>query len=148
MGVLSCFSHVQPYATLWTIVCQALLSMGFFRQEYWSGLPISSRRSSQPGDQTCVSYVSCIGRWEDRNRFIIKTHYILSSRGWTNGHSHDTAVMPPLSGWSSHIPTAQSDLWPSEYLVMCMHSAINDLSCYIVIIYKMWSKRAWTCHLG
>ena len=37
--VLSCFSHVQPIATLWTIACQAPLSMGFSRQEYWSGLP-------------------------------------------------------------------------------------------------------------
>ena len=26
-------------ATLWTVACQALLSMGFPRQEYWSGLP-------------------------------------------------------------------------------------------------------------
>jgi len=24
----------------------------------------------------------------------------------------------------------------------------KDLSCYIVIIYKMWGKRAWTRHLG
>ena len=29
-------------ATLWTVACQALLSMGFSRQEYWSGLPFSS----------------------------------------------------------------------------------------------------------
>ena len=26
-------------AALWTIDCQAPLSMGFYRQEYWSGLP-------------------------------------------------------------------------------------------------------------
>ena len=31
--------------TPWTIVCQAPLSMGFARQEYWSGLPFPS-----PGD--------------------------------------------------------------------------------------------------
>ena len=31
--------------TLWTVECQALLSMGFSRQEYWSGLPFPS-----PGD--------------------------------------------------------------------------------------------------
>ena len=33
------FSHVQPLSTLWTAARQALLSMGFSRQEYWSGLP-------------------------------------------------------------------------------------------------------------
>ena len=29
-------------ATPWTVVCQAPLSMGFSRQEYWSGLPFTS----------------------------------------------------------------------------------------------------------
>ena len=30
---------VQLLGTLWTMACQASLSMGFFRQEYWSGWP-------------------------------------------------------------------------------------------------------------
>ena len=38
-AVLSCFSRVQLLVTLWTVVCQAPLSMGFSRPEYWSGLP-------------------------------------------------------------------------------------------------------------
>ena len=29
-------------ATPWTVACQAPLSMGFSRQEYWSGLPFPS----------------------------------------------------------------------------------------------------------
>ena len=33
------FSRVRPFATLWTVAHQAPLSMGFSRQEYWSGLP-------------------------------------------------------------------------------------------------------------
>ena len=32
-------SHVGLFVTPWTIACQAPLSMGFPRQEYWSGLP-------------------------------------------------------------------------------------------------------------
>ena len=32
-------------ATPWTVACQAPLSMGFSRQEHWSGLPFPS-----PGD--------------------------------------------------------------------------------------------------
>ena len=35
-------SHVQLFATPWTIAHQALLSMRFSRQEYWNGLPFSS----------------------------------------------------------------------------------------------------------
>ena len=38
-GTHSCFSHVQPFATPWTIACQTALSMGFYRQDSWSGLP-------------------------------------------------------------------------------------------------------------
>ena len=37
--VLSCFSRVWLFVTLWTVAHQAPLSMGFSRQEYWSGLP-------------------------------------------------------------------------------------------------------------
>ena len=36
---LSHFSHVRLFATLWTIAFQAPLSMGFSRQEYYTGLP-------------------------------------------------------------------------------------------------------------
>ena len=35
--VLSRFSPVQLFTTPWTVACQASLSMGFSRQQYWSG---------------------------------------------------------------------------------------------------------------
>ena len=35
-------SHVQLFATPWTVVCQAPLFMGFSKQEYWSVLPFPS----------------------------------------------------------------------------------------------------------
>ena len=42
--LFSRFSHVQLFATPWTVACQAPLSMGFPRQEYWSGLPFPFQR--------------------------------------------------------------------------------------------------------
>ena len=39
MCVLSCFSCVRLCATPWTVAHQALVSMGFSRQEHWSRLP-------------------------------------------------------------------------------------------------------------
>ena len=42
--MLSRFSHVRHFATLWTVACQAPLSMGFSMQEYWRGLPCSPPR--------------------------------------------------------------------------------------------------------
>ena len=42
-------SHVQPSATPWTAAYQAPPSMGFSRQEYWSGVPLlSPRRNTKP----------------------------------------------------------------------------------------------------
>ena len=43
--MLSCFSRIQLVVTPWTLARQPPLSMGFSRQEYWSGLPFSF-----PGD--------------------------------------------------------------------------------------------------
>ena len=43
--LLSRFSRVQLCETPWTAAHQASPSLGFSRQEYWSGLPFSS-----PGD--------------------------------------------------------------------------------------------------
>ena len=40
--MLSHFSHVQLFATLWTIARESPLSMGFSSQEYWSELPCPS----------------------------------------------------------------------------------------------------------
>ena len=40
--MLSCFSHVRLFATLWTIAHQAPLSMEFSRHEYCNGLPCPS----------------------------------------------------------------------------------------------------------
>ena len=44
--LLSHFSCVQLFATPWTAAYQAPPSMGFSRQEYWSGLPLPSPRFS------------------------------------------------------------------------------------------------------
>ena len=60
--MLSCFNRVRLFATLWTVTHQTPLSMGFSRQEYWSGLPCSPPEDL-PRDQTHISYVSCNDRW-------------------------------------------------------------------------------------
>ena len=42
MKVCWLLSRAGLFATPWTVACQASLSMGFSRQEYWSGLPFPS----------------------------------------------------------------------------------------------------------
>ena len=69
-------SHLQLFATPWTVARQAPLSMGFSRQEYWRewvAIPFS-RGSSWPRDETQVSCIA--GRffttWATRKAVINK----------------------------------------------------------------------------
>ena len=39
--VLSHFSHVQHFESLWTVACLAPLSMAFCKRKHWNGLPCS-----------------------------------------------------------------------------------------------------------
>ena len=53
----TCCAH--SVVTPWTVAHQASLSMGFSRQEYWSGFAMpSSRGSSQPRDPIQVSLIA------------------------------------------------------------------------------------------
>ena len=51
-------SHVQLLATLWTVAHQAPLSIGFPRQEYWSGLSLpSSGIFPDQGSNLCLLHL-------------------------------------------------------------------------------------------
>ena len=55
--IVKSINHVQLFATPWTVAYQAPLSMGFSREEYWSGLPLPS-----PNSTSDKSYILC-QRW-------------------------------------------------------------------------------------
>ena len=63
--VLSHFTHVRLFVTLWTVACQAPLSMGFSRQEYWSELPCPPPKDlPDPGiETTCLTSPALAGRF-------------------------------------------------------------------------------------
>ena len=58
--MLSHFSLVRLFVTLWTVARQAPLSMGFFRQERWSGLPCSPGDFPNPVTEPGASGTFCI----------------------------------------------------------------------------------------
>ena len=77
--VLSHFNHAWLFATLWTIAHQAPLSMGFSRQEYWTGLPCPPPGgSSWSRDRAHVStslalageFFTTSTTWEASGRFL------------------------------------------------------------------------------
>ena len=54
--MLSHFSRVQLSVTPWTMTSQPPLSMGFSRQEYWSGLPLPSPLQRRVTKPVCLNY--------------------------------------------------------------------------------------------
>ena len=67
-------SHVWLLATPWTAAYQDPLSMGFSRQEYWSGLPLPSRRIAVTlGEYVCMLQKTTEHYWkkikEDLNKW-------------------------------------------------------------------------------
>ena len=80
MCMLSCFNHVWLFVTLWAVARQVPLSVGFSRQDYWSGLPFPPPGDlPNPGTEcTSLTYPSLAGRvfltnsatWEPLNKAI------------------------------------------------------------------------------
>ena len=99
-------SHVWLFATPWTLAHQVPLSMGFSRKEHWSGLAMpSSRRSSQPRDQTQVSHIA--GRfftiWATREAhgilflsiILIRKYYLLDTNYPSGVKAHHALCILP-----------------------------------------------------
>ena len=66
--LLSHFSCDQLFETLWTVACQAPLSMGFSRQEYWSALALPSPEDLpnpgiKPRSPTSPVFYATISGW-------------------------------------------------------------------------------------
>ena len=84
--VLSHFSNVRLFVTLWTVAHQAPLSMGFSRQEYWSGLPCCP-----PGD---------LPNWEIRPESPptpeLQAHYLLVSHQGRQSDAYLSLIGPAI----------------------------------------------------
>ena len=76
-------SHVQVFATPWTVAHQAPLSMGFPRQEYWRGLPVFPPVTFLCGLSRDISifatmYASRVPHWSELLYFSRKKVYIIA----------------------------------------------------------------------
>ena len=115
---VSC-SVMSDSPTPWTIACQAPLSMGFSRQEYWSGLPFPS-----PGD---------LPNLRDRTQvFHIVGRFHLSHQGSPSSTTRIHTQVPYTGRWILY-------LWPPRqvlrrtFLCMCT-STRTDSVCYCNLI--------------
>ena len=122
-AVLNCFSGVQLFATLYTIIHQALLSMEFSRQEYWNGLLCPPPGDlSDPGIESLMSPALVEGffttsiTWEAKINFQF-SHSVMSDSLQPHGLQHARLPCP------SPTPGACSNLCPSSW--WC-HQAISS----------------------
>ena len=86
--LLTHFSHVRLFATLWTVARQAPLSMGFSRQEYWSGLPFPPL-GDLPDSKikpTSITFPALAGRF-----FTTSDTWKVPPSPYTHTHTHTHA---------------------------------------------------------
>ena len=93
-----CQSHVWLFATPWTVACQASLSKGFSRKEYWNGLPSPSQEYLlDPGiEPTSPSLAGGFFTTEPKGK---------PPKFWNIGHCRDLSVTPlcRTDDFSNHV---------------------------------------------
>ena len=109
--VLSHFSPVWFFMTLWTVAHLAPLSMGSSRQEYWSGLPYPSPRDlPDPGIKP-----------ESPKASVLQADSLLLSH---RGSPHDTMCPPNLH--FSAFPEAKSNYLIQSESIMCKQKSAGN----------------------
>ena len=147
--LLSC---VRLFVTPWTTALQAPLSVGFSSQMLeWVAI-FSSRGSSWPRDQICISCVSCVGRWNLYHWGIWEDLFSLSL------HKYKTTLNLPVAfsycSWGSHgqntgvgchfllqgiFPTQGSNL----HLLCLLHWQVEYLLLVPPILFNVWGGANW-----
>ena len=102
--MLDRLSHVWLFETLWTIACQASLSMGFSKQEYSSGLPCPSPRHLPKPGVKLLSFSFL--HWFSSVQFSCS---VMSNSLRPHGLQHARTPCPsPIPGaWSNSCPLSQ-----------------------------------------
>ena len=131
--MLSSFSHVQLFLTLWTVAHQAPLFLRFSRQEYESGFPCPLLGgSSQLKDQTLVSYVSpTLAGW------FLTTGPPGKSSTWI---LRNTIQSIEAHEWSGSDRTAQAQQYS---LCITEGGVVNATAEWLICHQWRWQRRDW-----
>ena len=141
----------DSFGTLWTLACQAPLSMGFPRQEYWSALPfLSPGESSWPRYQIRVSCISCTGRWSLFHWVIEKTPqwaivHVKSLKSYLTLCNPMDCILPVHS-----LSVVSNFLWPHRpglTRLFCPWHSPEKILEWVVIFFSRESSLPmdWTC---
>ena len=144
--MLSRLSRVQLFATPWTVAHQIPLSMGFSKQEYWSGL-----LCPPPGDlpdpeiEPRSHYISCLGRWVPRDPTKDSLHVRLQQHAELGPIAYS-----PLPQVSCHHPSPDEECPPKTRAVSFRQSPSLSELFLASQMQKRWDESAgygkfWTC---
>ena len=107
-------SRVRLFATPWTAAYQALQSMGFSRQEYWSGVPLPSLVVSDSLRPHGLQPIRLICPWDTPGKnFGVGCHFLLQGIFLTQGsnphhlcllhwQAGSLLLVPPEKPWQQH----------------------------------------------
>ena len=90
-------SHIQLFATPWTVAYQGPPSMGFSRQEYWSGLPLPSPNRVALKNTYCSFLSLCVSQ---ATSWLVTRSMMPENKdaGWiampSQGHEQNNANKP------------------------------------------------------
>ena len=100
-------SHVQLLATPWTAAHQAPPSMGFFRQEYWSGVPL-------PSPHVCLDMSDSLQiPWTVARQALLSMEF--SRQGYWNGLPFPLPGDLSNPGTEPRSPALQTDALPLRH---------------------------------
>ena len=135
MCVLSCFSCIWLLTTLWTVAQQPPLSMGFSRQEYWSGLPYPPPRDlPDPGIEP-VSLMSP----------ALAGRFFTTSITWKASQRHTfyffkkLAFVPEFAVWN--IKKKKRKKFTFEYMYDCF----SNLQFYLLFYFPLFALIIFCC---
>ena len=148
----SCFSCVQLFATPWTVARQAPLSMGFSRQEFWSGLPFPSpgdlpdegiepASPALQADSLPILYLWGTGEAPHSGTFNLNPQKLFVLYGWENTFFHFSLLW--IHQLRTGLPSGTSF---SPFLIitlgyfLCLISALCSLSKICSLCLHTYSK--------
>ena len=135
----SCLTLVTP----WTVACQALLSVGFSRREYWSGLPFPS-----PGDlpdpgieptcqcRSCKSKIPWRWAWQPTPVFSPReSHGQTSLEGYSPwGITNSWTRLKQLSKTQHRLHKTLQQVWPRVQRIELLDDSILSYDLFTKLV--------------
>ena len=140
--VLNHFSHFWLFATLWTVAFQAPLSIGFSRQEYWSGLPCPP-----PGDLPNPGFeLMCLMSPASAGGFLLSITWEALEISW---HEDNVVHIPLHSSWQWGTWNLVPALLHKDYYSFWPRKSSPSLWRWSQeLLWDVWQKLGKTTNIG